>query len=87
MQHVRHGTVATYTKLLAARRLGRGAEGKTGGRAAAGANDRNIPPSDIRLVDRSKSGIRAEHSSGEDCQAGEICQQLQRGLRNELQGR
>jgi hypothetical protein len=86
VQHKRHRDVATHTKLLDSRRLGRSAEGKIDRCAEAGANDRNLPPGN-RLFNRSIAGVRAEYSLGEDCQAGAFRQQLQRWLRNKLQGR
>jgi hypothetical protein len=88
VQHVRHGTLATHTKFFATRHLGRSAEGKNSSCADAGAIDRDVPPPPpgVGLIDRSRSrvGIRAEHGPGEDFQAGEIRQQLQRWLRNKL---
>jgi len=67
VQHKRHRDVATHTKLLDSRRLGRSAEGKIDRCAEAGANDRNLPPGN-RLFNRSIAGVRAEYSLGEDCQ-------------------
>jgi len=78
------GNVAAHTELLASRRLGGSAEGKTDCCATAGRNDRDIPSPDIWLIDSSESGIRAGHTLGQTCQAGAIRQQLQRWLRNQL---
>ena len=81
----RHGNVATHAKLLASRRLGRSAEGKTDRRCSeAGAKDRDLPPPDIRLIVSSNAVVRAGFSIGEACQAGERSQQLQRWLCNKL---
>ena len=82
------GNVATHTKLLASRRLGRGAEGKTDCCCSEpGAKDRDLPPPGIRLINRSNAVVRAGFSIGEACQAGERSPQLQRWLRNKFQGR
>lgn len=58
VQHIRHGIVSTHTELITARRLGRSAEGQNGCCAAAGPNDRDVPPpASNRLIDRSRAGI------------------------------
>ena len=82
------GNVATHTELLASRRLGRSAEGKTDCCCSeAGAKDRDLPPPDIRLIIRSNAVVRAGFTNGEACQAGESSPQLQRWLRNKFPGR
>ncbi len=56
----RHGNVATHTKLLASRRLGRSAEGKTDCCCSeAGAKDRDLPPPGFRLIISSNTVVRA----------------------------
>jgi hypothetical protein len=82
-----HGNVAAYTNLLAPGRLDRGAEGKTSCCAAAGADDRDLPPPRARLINRSNGVVRTGLTVGEACQARERSPQLQRRLRNKLQGR
>jgi hypothetical protein len=85
----RSGNVANRNKLClpTSHRYRRRAE--AGGRAIcaeAGGKYRGISPDIInRIVNRSNAIGRAGFSIGQDCQAGESQQQLQRGLRNKFQ--